>query len=283
MSTLLECIQAMQTPQLFSSLAARTGVPDEKIRTGMNAATGAVMEALAIKAHHPRAMAEAAAVIAAAPDLDDPIVVLEEGAPVRQSGSKLLHLATRDVPGLRDHLSRMLGLGAGTTMSLLGAASGLVVGALRRFTHSVGDPVDGSTLSSALLEERPALHAAMPVELTMPHEHVARPSVRPSERSTFRKARYHRHHSNSWLPLLALIPLALIALWIATQRTDRTDDSVATAPVVRESATTEPGSTEPNRLAPVIDVPPSPEEPSIPVEVTQRVPAIELPDSSTTP
>ena len=281
MSTLTESIQAMQTPQLFSSLAARTGVPDSKIRTGINAATGAIMEALAGKAHNPRAMAEAANVIAAAPDLDDPVLVLDDGAPVRQSGSNLLRIASHDISGMRDYLSRMLGFGAGTTSSLLGAASGLVVGALRRFSRSIGEPLDGSTLSSALLAERIALHDAMPIDLTIPHERVAPPSVRPSERWTFRKARQPGHRSNSWLLLLALIPLALIALWLATRPRARTDEPTSTAPLVREPATTEPGAT---RLAPTIDAPTSAEEPSMgPAIETQRVPAIEAPESSTTP
>lgn len=266
MSTLLENVQAMQTPQLLSSLAARTGVPDHKIRIGMNAATGVVMEALAIKAHQPRAMAEVAAVIAAAPDLDDPVVVVDDGARIRRSGSDLLRLVIHDIPGMRDHLSRMLGLGVGTTASLLGAAAGLVVGALRRFSHTLGDPPDGSTLSSELLVERPALHDAMPIDLSR----VVPPSVRPSERSTFRKARQVGHRNPPRLLLLAAIPLAAIALWLAAGPSDRTDEPTTPAPVVREPAATSPGAPESTSLAPVIDLPPSPEEAEIPDIVTQR-------------
>ena len=112
MSTLTESFQGMQTSQLFSSLAARTGVSDSKVRTATNAATGAIMEGLADHAHNPRAMNEVTSLIAQTPDLDDPALVLDDGAPIRRSGNDLLRIATNDVSAMRDRLGRMLGIGS---------------------------------------------------------------------------------------------------------------------------------------------------------------------------
>jgi outer membrane protein OmpA-like peptidoglycan-associated protein len=263
----------MQTPQLVSSLAARTGVPDSKVRTGLNAATGAIMDGLANKAGEPRIMSEVTTLVDQTPDIDDVSLVLDDGTPIRRSANRLLGLATSDMPSMLERLGGAVGIGRGAMSTIVGAAAGLVMGGLRTQRRARGG-LDAPTLSAVLGEgaARAPLSSDV-VSVGEPISHTQR--LRESDRYTFRKARTNEHRDNRWMWLLALIPIALIALWLFNRPSSRTDEAPTTsAPLVREPSSTEPQATEPTDRAPDISPPTTPEEPAFPSATTQHEPPV---------
>ena len=257
MSTLIESINGMMTPQLFGSLAARTGVSDTKVRTGMTAATGAVMEGIAGRARDPGAMNEIVRLIDQTPESDDPAHLIDEDAPMQHSGRRLLGLSTSDAPGMIKRLASSLGIGTGASASLLSAAAGIVLGGLRRFSRSRGG-IDASSLSSTLIEETPSIRA-MGIPPTVVGERVAgervasQRVVHPAE--TVRLERPAKRSPLTWL--LAAIPLVLIGIWLA-KRPHRTTDTVSGAKVgevVRESRDSVPRLEPPAIETPAVTSP----------------------------
>lgn len=259
MSTLTEALQGMLTPQLFGSLAARTGISDTKVRAGMSASTSAIMEGLIGKAGDQRVMRDVVNTIDQAPDIESPNMLLDEESPIRLSGSKLLGLATTDSTGLVRRLAGALGVGSGIVSGLVGVAAGVVMSALRKFSRMRGG-LDPATLSSSLMEESSAIHTAFPGS-------VPAVSARPVHTETIHERRREGRSDNRWWWLLALVPILLIGMWLANRHKVR--NAGKSSALVREPATKEPATPAP------VTPPPAPAEP--PAVAPTTPPATEQP------
>src|SRR5690606_19951956 len=132
-------------------------------------------------------------------------------------------LVSDDPRSLIKRVGSILGIGAGTASSLLGAAAGLVTGGLRKFSKSRGG-LDASSLSTALLDESASFRdttaraPAAPASAAGTSHPAHAKEPQPVARSA----------SKAWW-LLALIPILLIGTWLF-QRARRDDDTRRTAP-----------------------------------------------------
>jgi outer membrane protein OmpA-like peptidoglycan-associated protein len=284
MSMLTETIQRMQTPQLISAMAARTGVPESKVRIGTNAATGAILEGLANHARDPRVMNDVVDLIDETQEVDDLSVLMDDGAPARRSGTRLLTLTTSDRSSMLDRLSASIGIGRSAMSNIMAVAAGLVMAGLRTVSRTRGG-LDATALSTMLIDDSSAVRAAMPSDVIgLRDPSLNTRALHESDRYTFRKARGTDRRDNRWMWLLALIPMALIALWIFSRPSSRTEEPHSTAPLVRERSETDLRPTQPEARAPDIAPATTPEEATPPPATTtqQEPPVVAQPAPPTT-
>ncbi len=222
MSTLTSTIEDMLTPSLLGSLAARSGLPDTKIKTGMNGAIASVLDGLVGKANDPRAMTQVADLIAKTPDGIDAEKLLNENAPIRKSGSQLLDTITPDSSSLVSRIAKFAGVGGAAASGLLGAAASIAMSAFHKLGRERGG-LDASSLASSLLSEREAIHAAVPAALSPPSTEARHAVEHGALEPVARKSR-------SWW-VIALIGLVLLGTWMVSRsRTKRAEVRPASVP-----------------------------------------------------
>ncbi|HEX5064071.1 MAG TPA: OmpA family protein [Kofleriaceae bacterium] len=252
------------TPELFRSLAVRAGVSETKVRTGMTAATGAIMEGLARHAHNSSVMDDTVQLVDRTPEVSDPLVAVEEDDRMRSASNQMLGLATNDTSGVTKRLASSLGVGTGVASTLLAAASSIILNGLHRFSRARGG-MDSTALSATLLAEAPGFFAAMPGPVPSSWRERERRIERPAARS----------HERRWLWLLALIPIVAIGAWLIN-RHERGE---------RRNATPMGKVTEPDRMAPQqrAITPPAPEPKSVVPEEPAPMPERQtMPDQTQT-
>lgn len=214
MATLTETIQGLLTPQLLSSFAARTGLPESKLRSGMNTTNAAIMEGLAGKAHDPRAMGQVVDLADQVPDDADPMTALDEGSTLSRLGGRLMSHVSDDQRGLVQRLSGFLGVGGGTMSTLLPVGAGLVLAGLRKFSRARGG-LDAQSLASTLLAERASFVPPGKADTTTATRVAAPGATGRAPGHTVAHEHRVAHGggtSRRWL-WLALIPLVLLGLW----------------------------------------------------------------------
>ena len=220
MSTLTSAIDEMITPRFLGGFAAKSGLPSSTVKNGITGAIGSIVEGLAGKAHDPKAMSQAADLIAKAPDDVDAEQLLDDEAPIQKSGNQLLGMLSSDTPSMASRLSKSLGVGGAAATGLLGAGASLAMSAFHKIGRSMGG-LDASTLASTLLGERRAAPA-------MATSTVAQ---------TPRTVEYVERKSRAWwwIPLIAL---AALGLWMWNR--GRTRPEVTTPIVNPQLHTTRP-------------------------------------------
>jgi outer membrane protein OmpA-like peptidoglycan-associated protein len=212
MGTLTATIDEMMTPRLVAGVAARSGVSDGTVRTGMRGAVASILDGLARRTDDPRAMDQLADMVGETPETFDAAQLLDDQGPAVRSGDRLLGVATADRAGLSARLAGYLGVGGRTAASLMAAGAALVMGAFGALKRARGS-LDGGAIAQALEAERRGIHAAVPAELA---EGSDRDMDRIDRRRFARRVGERDRPNPAWW-LLALIPLALLALWVANR------------------------------------------------------------------
>jgi outer membrane protein OmpA-like peptidoglycan-associated protein len=207
----------MLTPQLLGSLAAKTGVPEPKVRAGMDTSVRAITDGLAGKARDTRAMGDVVDLVDRTPDIDDPTYLLDDDSSIQRNGEQLLGRVS-DTTSLSKRIGDTHGFGAGAANTMLGAAAGLVLVGLKKLARARGG-LDASTLSTALLEGRPKLRTDVPAIGSTPAARWSDSEPRHEHVVTHTKSR------RPWW-LLALVPLALLAFWLFNRARHREPDKV---------------------------------------------------------
>src|SRR6185437_7348368 len=160
MSILTGSIEELMTPQLIDRLAAQSGVPGTKVRTGMTGAIASILDGLAMRARDPRAMGQVADLVRTTPALGTDQMLDDETTLTRHS-NQLLGVVGGDTETLASRVSRFAGIGAGAAAGFVGAAVAVVIGAFRKLGRMRGG-LDASALSSTLIDSERELHAAVP-------------------------------------------------------------------------------------------------------------------------
>jgi len=245
MSTLTGSIEELMTPQLIDRLAAQSGVPGAKVRTGMTGAVTSILDGLATRAHDPRAMGQVADLVRSTPALGTEQLLDDEASMARHS-NQLLGVVGGDSQTMASRISRYAGIGAGAASGFVAAASAVVIGAFRKLGRMRGG-LDASSLSSTLIDEERDIHAAVPAGMLDAHTHGVTSTLRERAGLRHRETDLRRSAGISerrietadrgrwWVVPLLLIGavIAAIALWGGSRK-----HTIAT-PVVRTPKVTQ--------------------------------------------
>lgn len=267
MSILTGSIEELMTPQLIDRLAAQSGVPGAKVRTGMTGAVTSILDGLATRAHDPHAMGQVADLVRSTPALGTEQLLDDQTAMARQS-NQLLGVVGGDAQSMASRISRFAGIGSGAASGFVGAAVAVVIGAFRKLGRMRGG-LDASALSSTLIDEERDIHAAVPAGMLDAHTHGAgalrerASGIVPRDTDVRRSAgvRLETAPRGRWwvVPLLLVgAVIAAIALWGGSRK-----HTIAT-PVVR---------------TPVVVT--RPQAPATPPPTTTMGPALTFPAGST--
>lgn len=224
MSSLVDTIQGLLTPQLIGTLSANTGVSETRVRDGLSASMTSITDGLTARARDPLVMRDAALLINEPPEIDTPMSLLDENSAIRSSGARLLGLASNDVSGMIHRIGGSLNLGTGIVSTLLVAAAGLVTSALRKVSRASGG-LDARGLSALLMDRGVARAPSTYVRARPVYE------SRPVERTARRQG--------GLLWLLALVPLAILAIWFFA-RPHEIKERVLTNPTAQVEPTPAP-------------------------------------------
>ena len=247
MGTLTATIDELMTPRLIAGVAARNGIPESTVRTGMRGSVASILDGLAARADDPRAMDELAVLIAetpAPPAALDAVQLVDDRSAALLGGNRLLGMATADRSTLISRVAHYIGVGGRTATGLVTAAAAVVMGAFGSISRARGG-LGARDIASDLRDERPGIRAAVPAELAG-GEDVSR-----FERRRRRRGAYGTGRPGWWL--LALIPLVLFAVWVATRTTQRShtaQPATAPAPMTKPTEAPRPALTPPPAPAP---------------------------------
>jgi outer membrane protein OmpA-like peptidoglycan-associated protein len=259
MGTLTATIDELMTPRLIAGVAARNGIPESTVRTGMRGSVASILDGLAGRADDPRAMDEVATLVAehpGPPEPLDPAQLLDDRGAALRSGNQLVGMATADRAGLIERVARYVGVGGRTATGLVTAAAAVVMGAFGSISRARGG-FDAAAIAADLRAEQPAIRAAVPRELAAP----AAGDLSRVERRRRRRAVYGTGRPGWWL--LALIPLVLFALWVAARSTERRETSMpGTAAPTTTDRTADRTGLPPWPMAKPTEAPVTPTEPT---------------------
>ena len=259
MSNLSGSIEQLLTPRLMERLSAQSGVPDAKVRTGMTGAVASILDGLVGKAHDPRTMGQVADLVQNAPATDSPERMLDDDTSLQRNTSQLLGLAGSDSKSMVTRVSRYVGVGGTAAGGIIAAAAAVIVGGFRKLATARGG-LDANALSSTLIDESRAIHAAVPPSMlngdaarivTSRSERYRSEAREMRERLEGRREGYASEHPRPWW-LIGLIALAalLLGTWLFGRNHKPSTPPVQTSPKATEPAAPQTPSATPSPTAP---------------------------------
>jgi hypothetical protein len=240
---LISAISRFLTPEVVGKLASASGLDSATAQSGVTAVVPALLSALAGVANRPGGAQQLATAAANQPaDILGSIAAsLTGSAQVAENGTSLLSsLLGGDALGLlASAVSRFTGIGEGTTRTLMGLLTPLIMGFLGREQRAAG--LDANGIARMLTGQKEQIEAAMPFGLSRLlgtsglYENIG--STTSPERRTYGSARAPSNPTQTattqrnvtwpyWvLPLLALGGL----LWYLLPSGRQAIESVATS------------------------------------------------------
>jgi hypothetical protein len=165
---LISAISRFLTPEVVGKLASASGLDSATAQSGVTAVVPALLSALAGVANRPGGAQQLATAAANQPTdiLGSIAASLTGSAQVAENGTSLLSsLLGGDALGLlASAVSRFTGIGEGTTRTLMGLLTPLIMGFLGREQRAAG--LDANGIARMLTGQKEQIEAAMPFGLS---------------------------------------------------------------------------------------------------------------------
>ena len=170
MSSMLDAVRDLVTPDLVARMSAHTGDSEAAMSKGFGAAIPLLLSSLAGRADDKSFMSQLTSIAADTAGNADALRLPEaltgaSGADTRTStGRWLSSLFGSDLGGVIDGIARFAGLGKGSATSLLSMAAPIVLGYLGRLMRS--DNLGAAGLADQLRSQSSAFASAVPAGLS---------------------------------------------------------------------------------------------------------------------
>ena len=167
MNNLVSTISGLLTPEVVGKLATASGLDSAIAQTAVSAAVPSILSGLAGLAATPGGGRQLASAVAQQPTdiLGSILSGLTGSAPKAEKGTGLLSslLGGGALGMLTSAVAKFVGIGEGTTRTLVGLLTPLIVGVLGREQRAAG--LDGNGLARMLSGQKEQIAAAMPTGL----------------------------------------------------------------------------------------------------------------------
>jgi OmpA-OmpF porin, OOP family len=236
--SIVDNLMGMLGPQVAGPLASHLGVSADTVQSGLQSGAGAMLAGIAAKANQPGFLGQIFSLISS--PANSPSVLssitsnpasLASGAansPIADLGSRFLSsIFGSNTSAITDSIGRSTGLASSTAGSLLSMAAPLVLGFLGQHVRQNG--LSAADLGNSLKAEAPSLQRFLPAGLGSLLGGAS--NLAPVAPAKVAAA------GNRWLwPIVALVLLALAALWFFNREKAPVGDAMQTATTAATNA-----------------------------------------------